>query len=394
MRRIAFLTPEFVTEKGATGGVGAYVLKMAKALTDQNIEAEVFVASREPGVIAHEGLRVERVPSERSLLLRGLARSTRPIAGPQSAILVELANARRLARALEKRHAANPFDVVQSSNYNLTGAFVPRLPDRRHLIRISTSRTLYDQEGGAARNRLSRWIERLDARIMRGADAVYAPSQLLATFFRDTYGVDVRVVRPPAELGAAPATSFPFALPERYLTHFGTLGERKGTDLVALALAAAWRTAPDLRMAWIGPVDERALASYRAAWGAQRDNVAVLGKLEKSLTYGVVAGGVASVLPSRIDNLPNTVIESLILGVPVIGSDGASIDELVEDGLSGALVPIGDVDALARAMLEAWHGRASWVGDGFRPPAMLGEMRPERAVARFLELAGQVAPAP
>ncbi len=392
--RIAFLTPEFVTEKGATGGVGAYVLKMAKALTDQGLEAEVFVASREPGVVEYQGLRVERVANERSLLVRGAARSLRPLVGPQADVLVELANARRLARALERRHEAQPFDVVQSSNYNLTGAFVARAAGRRHLIRISTSRTLYDQARGSRQARTSRWVERLDARIMRRADAVYAPSRLLADFFGRTYGLDVGVVRPPAELGTIPATTFPFPLPERYLIHFGSLGERKGTDLVAQALTAAWRVEPALRMVWIGPIDERTLASYRASWGTQGDHVAVLGKVEKSLTYGAVSGAVASVLPSKVDNLPNTVIESLILGVPVIGSDGASIDELVEDGVSGALVAIGDVEGLTRAMLEAWRGEAPWVGTGFRAPAMLHEMRPERAVERFLELAGPPAPSP
>jgi len=384
VRRIAFLTPEYVTEKGAAGGVGNYVAKMAAALAAQGVEAEVFVSSRESGVVEVDGIRVERVPRERSIALRGLSRALRPIAGHRADVVIQLANARRLAAALQRRHLERPFDVVQSSNYHLTGASVRRAAGRRHVIRISTSRRLFDVAYGAGHALTSRLVESLDARIMRRADGTYAPSRFLAGYFQRTYGIDVAVLRPPAELGAAPATEFPFDLPDRYLVHFGSLGVRKGTDLVAQALVRAWRVDPTLRMVWIGPIQASALAAHRAAWGDRADQVTHLGLVPKALTYGVLQGAVASVLPSTVDNLPNTVIESLILEVPVIGSDGASIDELVEDGSSGALVPIGDVAGLADAMLDAWQGRAPWLGAGFRTPATIHEMRPERAVGEFL----------
>lgn len=386
VRRVAFLTPEYVTEKGPAGGVGNYVAKMSAALAAHGIVAEVFVSSgKGSGVIDVQGIRVERVPRARSILLRGTARMLRPLAGARAAVLVQLASARNLAAALGRRHLEQPFDIVQSSNLHMTGAFVPRLPTRRHVVRISTSRRLFDAAHGAGHALTSRWVESLDARIMRRADVAYAPSRLLAEHFRANYGIDVQVVRPPAELGAEPATEFPFSLPDRYLIHFGTLGARKGTDLVAQALVRAWQAEPNLRMVWIGRLDERAQAAYRDAWGVWADQVTYLGVLPKELTYGVLRGAAASVLPSIVDNLPNTVIESLILGVPVVGSDGASIDELVEHGASGALIPIGDVAALADAMVEAWRGRAAWLGAGFRPPATLHEMRPERAIRRFLD---------
>jgi glycosyltransferase involved in cell wall biosynthesis len=188
----------------------------------------------------------------------------------------------------------------------------------------------------------------------------------------------------------APAEAAPAGLPERYLLHFGTLGPRKGTDALARALPLAWRRAPDLRMVWVGPLAADTWSRYQATWGDARDRVTALGPLDKALLYRVVADALAAVLPSTVDNLPNTVIESLALGVPVIGSDGASIDELVENGASGRLVPIGNDEALAAAMVEAWGGQARWTGAGFRPPAVLREMEPSEAVRRFLDLAASV----
>jgi glycosyltransferase involved in cell wall biosynthesis len=79
---------------------------------------------------------------------------------------------------------------------------------------------------------------------------------------------------------------------------------------------------------------------------------------------------------------PNTVIESLALGVPVVGTDGASIDELVRHGESGLLVPPGDAPALADALVEVWRGRPF---PRVSPPE---EMLPERAVNALLAFAG------
>ena len=384
--RVAFLTPEFPSEGHTSGGIGNYVLKMATVLAGHGIEVEVFVPSSTGGAAAYEGIHVERVPAERSLWARGLARVVRLLVGPRGSLLLNLLDARRLAAALERRHRIRPFDVVQSSNHNLSGAFVRPAAGRVNAIRISTSRTLYDQTGGRRHAAMARLIERLDVGVMRRADVVYAPSAFLAAHFVRRYGLAVEVVRPPAELGGVAAQEVPFDLPRRYLIHFGSLGPRKGTDVVARALVEAWQGEPDLRMVWVGPIAKPALAKYRQGWAARSTNVSVLGKQDKAVLYRVVLGAAASVLPSTVDNLPNTVIESLALGIPVIGSDGASIDELVEHGSSGLLVPIGDSAALAEAMVEAWRGRAPWLGAGFVTPESLRAMGPDRAVAAFLEL--------
>jgi glycosyltransferase involved in cell wall biosynthesis len=94
------------------------------------------------------------------------------------------------------------------------------------------------------------------------------------------------------------------------------------------------------------------------------------------------------VIPSRVDNLPNTLIESLLLNVPVIGSLGASIDELIEPGISGDLVPIGDPTALAGAMLKAWRREVPWIEGKFPLSRIIDQMEPSTAAANLLRLAG------
>ena len=50
------------------------------------------------------------------------------------------------------------------------------------------------------------------------------------------------------------------------------------------------------------------------------------------------------------DGIPNVFLESLAMGVPVVGTRVSSIPELVEDGRTGLLVPPGDPAAMAGAM--------------------------------------------
>jgi glycosyltransferase involved in cell wall biosynthesis len=56
------------------------------------------------------------------------------------------------------------------------------------------------------------------------------------------------------------------------------------------------------------------------------------------------------VIPSLQDNLPNTVLESMACGTPVVGFDVGGIPDMVRSGTTGQLVPVGDSVALGHAI--------------------------------------------
>jgi len=56
-------------------------------------------------------------------------------------------------------------------------------------------------------------------------------------------------------------------------------------------------------------------------------------------------------LPSLGEGISNTVLEAMASGCPIIATEVGGNVELVEDGLTGALVPVGDQGALEEAML-------------------------------------------
>jgi len=59
------------------------------------------------------------------------------------------------------------------------------------------------------------------------------------------------------------------------------------------------------------------------------------------------------VIPSRQDNLPNTVIESMACGTPVVGFDTGGIPDMVRPRETGWLAEVGDVQALKEAIRRA-----------------------------------------
>jgi glycosyltransferase involved in cell wall biosynthesis len=56
------------------------------------------------------------------------------------------------------------------------------------------------------------------------------------------------------------------------------------------------------------------------------------------------------VIPSLEDNMPNTCLEAMASGTPVVGYAAGGIPEMVEDGVHGFLAPPGDAAALSRSI--------------------------------------------
>lgn len=64
------------------------------------------------------------------------------------------------------------------------------------------------------------------------------------------------------------------------------------------------------------------------------------------------------VLPSALENSPNSLGEAMLLGVPCVAADVGGVHNLLEDGGDGLLYPAGDVEKLADSIIEIFSKEA------------------------------------
>ena len=388
-QRIAFLTPEFPTEIATAGGLSNYLGRMVRVLRECGHEVEVFTTSiHGEETIDYFGAVVHRV-SVPILRLNwwdwpgifwGRLRMT------ESSRFVQ--GARELASALVQRETETSFDIVQCSDHGLTSLFVPRREGRRLVMRCSARADEFRNANGQRFTLECFRYETLESRCFKNVDRVYAPCRATAVHCERRFGVSVSVVRPPFFLDTLPSAIPPADLPNRFLFHFGQLNRRKGTDVLAKALCVALESEPELKMVWAGtlPSATRTLLQCYPQLVEANDAVVWLGALCKPDVYAVLAKAAAVVVPSRSDNLPNTVLESLAMRVPVIASTRAGVEELFEDGIHGSFVDPGCVHSLARELIRAWRAEKPFDGR-VAIPDTFRELEPSAAVNAFLELA-------
>src|SRR6185312_13057750 len=56
-----------------------------------------------------------------------------------------------------------------------------------------------------------------------------------------------------------------------------------------------------------------------------------------------------------LDGMPLIVLESQMFGKPVVGSAVGSLPEMIEDGMTGYICPVGDIEAFAARIEQLYR---------------------------------------
>ena len=228
------------------------------------------------------------------------------------------------------------------------------------------------------------------------ADAVVSPSAWLLDWMRAhrwPVPEDARViqyVRQSAALGeTAPAAPPPERV--RRLAFFGQLREGKG---IRIFLSALGRIDPGV----LDSVEILFLGSGRPPWTSEqivaevapaaKDRVRVEGGLERDAALAELRNpGTLAVMPSLLDNSPNTVSECIEHGIPFVATETGGIPELVAAEDRPRVLCAPTTEGLAAALI-----RALTAPDGFAPAGAARDA--DESVAAWLEVVEGAAPAP
>jgi glycosyltransferase involved in cell wall biosynthesis len=161
----------------------------------------------------------------------------------------------------------------------------------------------------------------------------------------------------------------------------------KGLELLVRAAArlAAQAATPEIRLVLVGEGRLRPeLEALRATLGVERTVILHGQEPEARSLYG--AFDIAA-HASEAEGLPNVVLEAAAAGLPIVATDAGGTGEIISDGATGLLVPIGDesalVAALARLCLDPGERRR--LGDAARAD-VLARFGVQRMVDEFANL--------
>ncbi|MGC2196815.1 MAG: glycosyltransferase [Terriglobales bacterium] len=124
----------------------------------------------------------------------------------------------------------------------------------------------------------------------------------------------------------------------------------KGHPWLIAAAPAVLQEFPKTRFVFAGDGESRAAFETQVAQLGLQHNFIFLGR--RADIPDVLASCDIAVLPSRAEGLPNAVLEYMAAGLPTVASNVGGNAELVENGVTGFLVPAENSQALSAALLR------------------------------------------
>jgi len=198
---------------------------------------------------------------------------------------------------------------------------------------------------------LTRWL-------IRQMDAVIATSALSASFLKREatvvmHGVDTDRYAPPQNRAAAFAES---GLPGRYaIGCFGRVRAQKGSDVFVEAMCRLLPRYPDFTAVIVGAVvpEQQGFANdlrKRIDAAGLQSRVVITGELSIEEVERWYRRLSIYAFTSRNEGFGLTLIEAMAAGAALVASRAGAAEFVVEDGVTGRLVPPGDVDTLVAAL--------------------------------------------
>jgi len=254
----------------------------------------------------------------------------------------------RLAAFLRRER----FDVVHTHDLwsNLMGVPAGRLAGVRAIISSRRDLANFDWYQGRRRNWL-RNIQNLSNVVLANAtpirDALIAEDGFAPEKLRVIHnGVDTEKFRCATR---DRERLFPGASNQELVVLVGNMhSDVKGHPWLIAAAPLVLREFPNTRFVLAGDGTARPEFEAQVARLRVQNNFIFLGRRDD--VPDVLASCDIAVLPSRAEGLPNAVLEYMSAGLPTIASRVGGNAELVEDGVTGLLVPPEDSDALANAV--------------------------------------------
>jgi len=255
-------------------------------------------------------------------------------------------------------HRKQPIDIVEAAEGRADGFFVSYMPGRPKLVtRLHTARIFIDQfnglngkEGGYREY----WLEKQS---ISRANLVTAPSkaviELTRTWLPLSEKTTLVVHNPIDQTNFLPSAS----IRKETVLYAGRLERNKGAETMKEAIPILLQRFPSLEFRFVGTDGlDRDGHSWRrkileSLNPVHRTKVRFEEMSREKLVQAYQEAAVC-ILPSTWENSSYVLLEAMACATPVVACNSGGSAELIENGVSGFLIPVNDSEALVSRIAE------------------------------------------
>lgn len=364
---IVYTTPEFLTERDC-GGLGNYINNISAIFSEKGHKVTILVPSKKKNPIHwNKNVTVMGVCPQKVKISHEILRNSQN--QDKNLIAFRLDHSYAFMQKINEINKEHPVDIVQDMGNGFSFYRNRKIP---LIIRLSDYmpywRLAYNKDFRMdIKNKDLLLSEKLGLYSMRRADAIYAPSQFVAEAVGRKIHRNVDIIETLYNFRGIQLDDSLYREKyegKKYLLFFGTLGYMKGVHNIAEIIHTFLDKYKDFYFVLFG---RDFGAEYMGKGINMIDLVRIKAKehagrvlylphtFNKAQLYSVISHAYACVLPSRVDNLPNTCIEAMALKKIVIGTNGASFDQLIKDKENGLLIERDSPQSLWNAIEYLMH---------------------------------------
>ena len=360
---MGFLVHYFPVKGKATGGAANYVANIAKVMADKGHFVEVITESEEKETFEWNNIVVHKIRATIGFHDTGKQMST------YKKLLKNVCRSYWYNKEVAKIHKNNKIDIIQSVNsYGLAFLRKKNIP---YLIRLSdypalwsgANRSEFDFNKCVASRRLDEEIQFI---ALKKADALVVPSALVQKLINDRIGIEPHLVESPVLIAEDENINFKenFESDQYFLT-YSELNYRKEIHIIAQIIDKLLEQYPNMKYVVCGRdklilyENKYILVSelFKLFVTKHANRFIFMGEISnRTRMFSIIKHAKLCILPTRVDNLPNTCLEAMALGKIVVSSTshyGTSVEQLIIDGYNGLLSQVDDVESLYQKILYA-----------------------------------------
>ncbi len=170
------------------------------------------------------------------------------------------------------------------------------------------------------------------------------------------------------------------------LVFCGRFVQAKRLDILIEAFGVVQKKIPNARLILVGDGAERSKLNNIVQSLNLSPYVKITGYVKNSQVADFLSKASIFISSSSFEGTPNTLLEAMAAGLPIVATKVGGIPDIITDGENGLLVQPCDVDSLAKAILRLLGDKAMAEKLGFNARIKADTFRTEEVMRKYIRL--------